>query len=198
MAYAKSVDEFFSKPSPYASQLASLRQIMLDAGLTETLKWGAPVYVAHGKNIAGIGSFKSYVGIWFFQGALLSDPKGVLVNAQEGKTVAMRQWRFQGDDPIDGAMIPAYLEEAIANAREGREIKPTKAGVKPIVVPDELKQALKENSALKTAFAALSKSCQREYAEYIGEAKREETRNRRLEKSIGLILDQKGLHDQYK
>ncbi|MCF8237396.1 MAG: DUF1801 domain-containing protein [Saprospiraceae bacterium] len=195
MGYSKTVDEFFAKPSPYAKQLAELRQIMLDAGMEETLKWGSPVYVAHGKNIAGISAFKSYVGIWFFQGALLSDVKGVLMNAQEGKTVAMRQWRFQKDEPLDVPLISSYIREAMANAREGREIKPAKA--KPLVLPLELKEALKSDDVLKQQFDQLSKSCRREYAEYIGEAKREDTRMRRLEKSLALIREKKGLHDKY-
>lgn len=196
MGYAKSVNEFYSRPSLYAQQLGILRNLMLDAGLEETLKWGIPVYMAHKKNIAGVSSFKSYFGIWFYQGALLEDSAGVLMNAQEGKTVAMRQWRFAEDDPIDETLILRYLQEAIEHAKEGREIKPEKA--KPIVIPAELKKAFLEDATLKQQFDALSKSCRREYAEYIAEAKRQETRLRRLEKSIAMIREKKGLHDQYK
>ncbi len=196
MAYAKSVEEFFSKPSAYAKELESLRRLMLGTGMEETLKWGAPVYVAYGKNIAGIGLFKSYTGIWFFQGALLSDPKGVLINAQEEKTVAMRQWRFTKGESIDEKEVISYVQEAMENAKEGREIKPEKG--KPIIIPAELKRALQQDTTLKQQFDALSKSCKREYAEYIAEAKREETRLRRLEKSIAMIREKKMLHDKYK
>lgn len=197
MAYAKSVDEFFSRPSAYTKQLSALRRIMLNTGMKETLKWGAATYVAHGKNIAGISSFKSYVGIWFFQGALLTDSRGVLQNAQKGKTVAMRQWRFQEGDVIDAKMVTAYVLEAIENAKEGREIKPVKTN-KPVVLPDELKDVLVADQTLKSQFDQLSKSCRREYAEYIAEAKRADTRLRRLEKAVAMIRENRGLHDKYK
>lgn len=196
MGYAKSVDEFFSQPSPFQKHLLHLREICLHTGMTETLKWGIPVYVAHDKNIAGICAFKSYFGIWFYQGALLDDNKNMLINAQEGKTVAMRQWRFTEHDRIDEQLILSYLQEAIENARSGREIKPAKS--KPLELPIELKQALYNDHMLKQQFESLSISCKREYAEYIAEAKKEETRLRRLEKTIGLILQKKGLHDKYK
>ncbi|MCB0693361.1 MAG: YdeI/OmpD-associated family protein [Lewinellaceae bacterium] len=196
MAYAQSIDDFFSRPSPFSEQLATLRQIMLDAGLQETLKWGIPVYVGHQKNIAGIAAFKSYAGIWFYQGALLSDPGGVLVNAQEGKTQAMRQWRFQEGDHLDRSLVRSYLEEALEHAREGREVVAKKS--RPLVIPEELRQALASDPDVARQFDQLSLSCRREYAEYIGEAKREETRLRRLEKAIPMILAQKGLQDQYR
>lgn len=167
---------------------------MLETGLTETLKWGIPVYVDHGKNIAGIAAFKSWAGIWFYQGALLSDPEGVLINAQEGKTVAMRQWRFQLGESIDKRLVQAYLEEAIRHARAGREIKPRRA--RPVVIPEELRRAFASDPDLKKRFDGLSTSCRREYAEYIGEARREETRLRRLDKVIPMIMGQKGLHDR--
>lgn len=196
MGYAKSVDEFFTRPSSFQQQLLHLREICLHTGMTETLKWGIPVYVAHGKNIAGICAFKSYFGIWFYQGALLDDKMNILINAQEGKTVAMRQWRFTEHDRIDEQLIFSYLREAIENARSGREIKPVKS--KPLELPNELTQALENDHMLKQQFESLSTSCKREYAEYIAEAKKEETRLRRLEKTIGLILQKKGLHDKYK
>lgn len=196
MDNAKSINAFFARPTNFKDQLFTLREIVLRTGMKETLKWGIPVYMAHGKNIVGISSFKFYFGLWIYQGALLTDPSGVLMNAQEGKTVAMRQWRFAEGDPIDETLILKYLQEAIEHAKAGREIKPEKA--KPIVIPAELKRAFQQDGLLKHQFDALSTSCRREYAEYIGEAKREETRLRRLEKSIAMIREKKGLHDQYK
>ncbi len=69
--------------------------------MKETIKWGAPVYTLDYKNIVGLGAFKSYVGLWFFQGALLNDEKKKLINAQEDKTKALRQWRFNSVKKIE-------------------------------------------------------------------------------------------------
>lgn len=52
--------------------------------MEETNKWSAPVYTSNGKNIVGLGAFKSYTGLWFFQGALLKDEKKLLINAGNG------------------------------------------------------------------------------------------------------------------
>ena len=80
----------------------------------------------HGKNVVGIGAFKEFVSVWFFQGALLRDEQGVLVNAQEGRTRAMRQWRFQAVEEIDEPMLRAYVAESIENQRQGKAIKAEK------------------------------------------------------------------------
>ena len=61
----------------------------METELLETIKWGVPVYTLNDKNVLGMGAFKSYVGIWFFQGAFLDDPQKKLINAQEGKTKAL-------------------------------------------------------------------------------------------------------------
>ena len=194
---SKTVEAFLEKFDTWRPGLDLLRELMLEAGLDETVKWGMPVYMVDNKNVAGMGAFKSYIGIWFFQGALLKDPKQKLLNAQEGKTKAMRQWRFGSLAEIvaNRKTILQYLEEAIENQKAGREIKPVPSA--PLVVPAELKQALAADPELKKAFQALSPGKRREYAEHIGEAKRAETRQSRLEKALPLIRSGKGLNEKY-
>ena len=177
-------------------ELIKLREIIQSTELIETVKWGAPVYTVGGKNVVGLGAFKSYVGVWFFQGALLADQAGKLMNAQEGKTKAMRQWRFYSLEEIDENLVKVYLEEAIQNQRQGKGVKPVKN--KPLVIPDELKEAFTTNPALQENFSQLTLSKQREYTDHINEAKREETKQKRLEKIIPMILERKGLHDKYR
>ncbi len=198
MSGKSTVEEYIRKHERWSEALKVLREIIRSTGLEETLKWGAPTYTLEGKNVVGLGAFKSYVGMWFFQGALLKDEQQKLINAQEGKTRAMRQWRFQSVDEIreQAETIRAYVEEAITNQREGREIKPRRD--KPLIIPEPLASSLAGDGELKRCFEALSRSRQREYAEYIAEAKREETRQKRLEKIIPLILAGKGLNDRYR
>ena len=89
------VDADILKNEKWSELLQKLRRIILSTGLQETVKWRSPVYTVNNKNVVGIGAFKSYAGIWFFHGALLKDTQGKLINAQEGRTIALRQWRFQ-------------------------------------------------------------------------------------------------------
>ncbi len=196
MKYAKSIEEYFGNQDLWEKEMQFLRSILLETELQETLKWGIPVYVWKNENIAGIGAFKKYFGIWFYQGALLSDPHKLLINAQKGKTVAMRQMRFNRLEEVDPAIIRNYLDEAIENQKKGLEIKPQRK--KPLVLPDILTQTMKDNQDFKRKFEAMSLSNRREFAEYLTEPKRETTKLRRLEKVISLVLVDKGLNDQYK
>ena len=189
------VDKYIAKHANFSSTLSEIRGIFLSTGLAETIKWGMPTYTLNDKNVVGLGSFKSHCGIWFFQGGLLKDTQRVLQNAQEGKTQAMRQWRFTTNDVINKKLILQYIKEAIDNVNKGRYIKPVK---KPLIIPTELQQVLDTNKNLEIAFNNLSLTKKREFTEYIASAKRETTKNTRLEKIIPLILDIIGLNDKYR
>lgn len=84
----------------------------------------------------------------------------------------------------------------IISPREGKEIKADRN--KPVDLPVEFLSAFKNNPALKDNFNALSLSIRREFAEHIASAKRDETRQLRLEKDIPLILEGIGLSDRYR
>ena len=189
-------DSYLNKHSQWQDILSRLRQAIISTGLEETIKWGAPVYTLDGKNVVGLGAFKSYAGLWFFNGALLTDPKKVLVNAQEGKTKALRQWRFNSVDELDEQLVIQYVNEARANQAAGKTIKPEKSA--PAAIPEELAAALNADETLKVNFEQLAPYKQKEYIEHIGSAKREATRQSRLEKALPMIRDGKGLHDKYR
>ncbi|MCL7754062.1 DUF1801 domain-containing protein [Polaribacter sp. Z022] len=191
------VDEYISKKEPWRNELEKLRSVLTELPLEETIKWGAPTYVFNGKNVLGLAAFKNYCGLWFFQGALLKDKQKVFINAQEGKTKAMLQWRFYTLEEINTDLIKAYVLEAIDNVKEGKEIKPNRSK-KELIIPTEFAAQLNSNSELKSKFEALTNGKQREYADYISEAKRDATKIKRLEKIIPMILNGVGLHDKYK
>ncbi len=195
MKMAKSPEEYLSWYPEYNDLLSKLRSVLNKTELVEKMKWGIPTYCLKNKNVIGIGAFKSYAGIWFFNGVFLKDEHQVLINAQEGKTKGMRQWRFESTKEVDEELLLLYINEAIQNQKEGKEIKPEK---KPLLIPDELKEALASDSKLSETFDELSLSSKREYAEYIMEAKRAETKIKRLEKITPMILEKVGLNDKYK
>jgi uncharacterized protein YdeI (YjbR/CyaY-like superfamily) len=187
---------YFESLDKWREEAILLREIVLNTGLTESIKWGAPCYTFNNENVVGIGVFKSYTGLWFFQGALLEDKAGYLINAQENKTKIMLQWRFNDIDTIRNAPIQEYIFESVENFRQGRKLKPTPVTTE-LMIPDLLADALKNNNEMSERWNALSNACKREYATYIAEAKRAETRISRLEKITPLILSGKGLNDQY-
>ncbi len=183
-------------PIYWPEEVEMLRSIIRQTGLEETIKWGAEVYTYNGKNVVSAGGFKNFFTLWFYNGVFLNDPYNVLVSGTEGKTKALRQWRFTSMDDIDEKKILSYLHEAIANEKEGRVWKPEKSG--PLIVYPLLKEALDNDLSMKKAFDALTPYKQKEYSEYIESAKREATKQSRLLKIKPMILGGKGLHDQYK
>ncbi|MTI89359.1 MAG: hypothetical protein FH748_15490 [Balneolaceae bacterium] len=192
----KTVEAYINKHPKWEDQLTTLRDLILETELDETIKWGLPVYTLDNKNIVGLAAFKNHMGIWFFQGVFLDDPDNKLLNAQEGKTKAMRQLRFLKQDEIDKDEVRGFIQQAIDNQKAGKELKAEKN--KKLEIPPELDKILSEDPELKTQFEDLTPYKQREYAEHIAEAKRDSTKKRRLEKIIPMIQKGVGLNDKYR
>ena len=196
MADQEKIDAYIEKQESWKKELTTLRSIFLQTEMTETVKWGMPTYQVNGKNVAGFSGFKEHYGIWFFQGVFLKDAAKKLMNAQEGKTHAMRQWRFVKGDKIDKKLVLSYLKEALQNQKDGKVAKVQKG--KKVPMPPELEARLKKDKKLKTHFDKMRPSQQKEFFEYISEAKREATKESRLDKITPMILGGVGLHDKYK
>ena len=196
MSTEKTVDQYIEAAAQWQDELRALRKIILTANLEETIKWGMPYYSLGGKNIVGMVSFKSYFGLWFTQGVFLKDEASVLLNAKEGATRALRQWRMNSKGEINSALIKSYVMEAIEITKAGKVIKPVRN--KAFQVPSELELEMDNNPALKASFDNLSQFQKREYSEHINSAKKDETKARRLVKIIPMILSGAGLNDKYR
>ena len=197
MKKVTSVEEYIENNSHYKTELETLRALLLSTQLMEHIKWNAPVYSLNNKNVVGLGAFKNHFCLWFFNGVFLKDKANILYNAQEEKTKALRQVRFNSADDVNLALIKSYIDEAIKNQELGKELKPKRTTTKK-AQPKELKDALSNNEELQKAFKKLSQSKQNEYCDHIVSAKREATKQSRLEKIIPQILNGEGLHDKYK
>lgn len=180
----------------WTNELDLLFSILRSTELKEETKWGAPCFTIDGKNVIGVGGFKAYVGLWFHQGVFLKDSKKLLVNASEGKTKSLRQMRFNSINEIDEKIVRSYVNEAIENAKQGKEIKPEKKG--ELEIPTFVKAAFKKDKLLNQSFKKLTPFIQREYIEYISSAKQDKTQLARLDKIIPLVKEGKGLNDKYR
>lgn len=185
----------WDKSAKWPEELDKLKAIINTTGLTETTKWGGPVYTYNGKNVIGIGGFENFFTIWFFKGVFLTDEAGLLVNANEGTTKGLRQWRFTTIDQIDEKLVLAYISEAIAVEKAGLAITPDK---KETVVPEYLAAQLDADPDLKRAFEGFTPFKQREFCEYIAEAKQDKTKAARFDKIKPMVLEGKGLNDKYR
>jgi uncharacterized protein YdeI (YjbR/CyaY-like superfamily) len=158
--------------------------------MTEECKWGKPTYTVDGKNIVIMQGFKEYFALGFFHGALLKDPKKVLV--QLGQVHAGRVMKFTSakDIAAKAATIKAYVREAIAVEKAGLRMTPRKTADFP--VPEELTERFRRDPRLKRAFEALTPGRQRSYLHHFAAAKQSATRTARIEKAVPAILEGRG------
>ena len=188
------VDFYFSK-AKWQKELAKLRMIVLDCGLTEELKWGVPCYTSQKRNIVLIHVFKEYCALLFFKGVLLKDAKGILVQQTENVQAA-RQIRFTSVKEIVKikTIIKAYIHEAIEVEKAGLKVDLKKTT--EFTVTEEFQNKLDKNRALKTAFKALTPGRQRGYLLYFSAPTQSKTRESRIKKCMQQILRGKGLNDE--
>jgi uncharacterized protein YdeI (YjbR/CyaY-like superfamily) len=169
--------------------------IILDCGLDEELKWGVPCYTFQKSNILLIGAFKEYCALSFFKGALLKDADGILSkpgeNTQAGRVIRFTDYReVDRMEPI----LKAYIYEAVEVEKAGLKVNFKK--ITEHEIPEEFQNKLDENTALKTAFDALTPGRRRGYILYFSQPKQSKTRTSRIEKCMRQILNGKGLNEQ--
>lgn len=187
------VDWFFNKATKWQEAYSALRELMLESGLTEEVKWGCPCYTGQG-NVALIHGFKDYCALLFMQGALLNDPNKLLVQ-QTNNVQSARQLRFTGIKEVleNRDLIKAYIREAIENDKAG--LKVALKETSEYLMPVEFQQVLDEMGDVKAAFESLTPGRQRAYLLYFSAAKQAKTREARIEKCLPKLLDGRGLSD---
>lgn len=188
------VDWYFSKTGKWQKEVEALRKIVLDCDLTEDLKWGCPCYTFEKKNIVLIHVFKEYCAFLFFKGALLKDPKSILVQQTENVQAA-RQIRFTSLQQV--VKLKKVLKDYIYNAIEVEEsgLKVELKKTRQFSMPEEFRVRLESMPRLRSAFDSLTPGRQRGYLLYFSQAKQSKTRESRVEKYVQHILDGKGLDD---
>lgn len=188
------VDRFFAKEGPWQACFATLRELALESGLTEELKWGHPCYTLKGKNVFLMHGFKDYCALLFHKGVLLKDDHKLLVQ-QTPNVQSARQIRFTSEKQLLklAPVLRAYIQQAIAVEQSGKQVMLKRTA--ELDMPVEFAKALKQMPALKKAFDALTPGRQRGYLLHFGSAKQSATREARIEKHVARILAGKGLDD---
>ncbi len=188
------VDFYFNKAKKWQDELKKLRTLALDCHLVEDLKWGCPCYTFQKNNIVLIHAFKDYCAFLFFKGALLKDPKKILIQQTENVQAA-RHVRFTSVKEITKLekTLKAYIFEAVEIEEKGLKVPMKKT--KEYAIPEEFQTKLDKSAALKKAFYALTPGRQRGYLLYFSSAKQTKTREERVEKYTKQILAGKGLDD---
>jgi uncharacterized protein YdeI (YjbR/CyaY-like superfamily) len=186
------VTQFISSAKLWKEELLAIREILLETELVEEFKWASPCYTHNNKNIVIIAPFKDYFALGFFNGAHLTDPKGLLIKPGE-HTRFGRQLRLENIEDIGKkkSFIKKLIKESILTEGDAS----TKVEVAPTIVVEELNTIFKKNTLLKKAFESLTPGRQRGYLIFFSGAKQSETRIARIEKYTNQIMCGKGLTD---
>ena len=184
------VNSYIEKAAPFAQPiLKKIRSLMHKAcpEIGEELKWGAPAFMHEGI-VAGMVAFKAHVRFGFWRAKEMKDPDGLFDN--DGASF-MNSERLTDVKELPPAKIfIKYIKAAAAlNASGKKPPKPAKRKV--LAVPDYFKKALGKNAKAKNPFESFSPSCQREYVEWITEAKREATREKRIATALEWMAEGK-------
>jgi uncharacterized protein YdeI (YjbR/CyaY-like superfamily) len=188
-----SVDSFVSRAGHWRAEIRRLRAILLACGLDEAIKWGKPCYMFEGSNVAIIQPFKAHCALMSFKGALLQDTHQLLRSQGKNSRSALRL-EFTRESEIEKTVVASYVMQAVEVAKSGREvaIEPGPA----LVLPDELKAAMKQDRELARAFNALTPGRQRGYVLHFAGAKQAQTRGARIAKCVPKILAGRGLNER--
>jgi uncharacterized protein YdeI (YjbR/CyaY-like superfamily) len=186
------VTQYISSAKLWKEELLAIREILLETELVEDFKWASPCYTHNNKNIVIIAPFKDYFALGFFNGAHLTDPKGLLIKPGE-HTRFGRQLRLENIENIGKkkSFIKKLIKESILTEADAS----TKVEVAPTIVVEELNTIFKKNALLKKAFESLTPGRQRGYLIFFSGAKQSETRIARIEKYTNQIMCGKGLTD---
>lgn len=192
MAGDLKVDAYIAKAPPFAQPiLTHLRKAVHAAvpGLDEAIKWGMPHFIYKGKNLAGIAAFKAHCAFVIHGDGRQGDAMG-----QYGKIAGIAD--LPGDNEIKRKLVAAM--ERIDQA--GTALKPKAAPRQPkpdLPIPPEFATALAASPAAKTTLEAFAPSHRREYLEWINEAKRPETRDKRIAQAIEWLNEGKKRNWKY-
>jgi uncharacterized protein YdeI (YjbR/CyaY-like superfamily) len=189
------IDAYIERQADFARPILShLRETVHAAcpDCEETLKWSAPSFVFKGKILAGMAAFKAHATFGFWSGSQV-------VGKDQGQTGAMGQFgRLTSlDDLPPRPKLEAMVRKAMALIDEGVKPVRDKHAKPPFKVPEDLRAAIDAVPAAAATFDGFPPSCQREYVEWVTEAKREETRVKRLAQTVEWLAEGKRRNWKY-
>jgi hypothetical protein len=178
--------------------LVRFRQLIhsTDENVEESWKWNSP-HFDHKGIMIGMNAFKKFVGIWFHKGALLKDTHGLFEVTGKEDEKGMRAYKVHEGETINEKAFVDLLKQAIKVNEAGMKLTATKPAKKSLEVPPELESVLKKDDMAWEHWEKFTYSHKKEYLEWITDARKEETRKRRIAQALEMIREGQGRNDKY-
>ncbi len=195
------IDIYISNAQEFAKPvLTHLRKIVHTAcpDCQETMKWSFPHFEYKGEILCSMASFKKHCAFGFWKEKLMVNSKDLLTD--KGKTAMGDFGKITSvKDLPSGKILTQCIREAMKLNEEGIKMTKTVKRLDPkdIIVPPDFQRALNKNPKAKNAFNEFSPSHKKEYIEYITEAKRDETKQKRIAQSIEKLIEGKSHNSKY-
>ena len=189
------IDAYIDRQAEFAKPiLRYLRDVMHAAcpDGEESIKWSSPHFLYKGEMLAGMAAFKQHATFGFWRGSLVvgKDKEQMSGMGQFGRLTSV-------DDLPPRKELEALIRKAMKLTEEGVKPPRDKHKKAPFTVPQDLRAALDANSKAAATFDAFPPSCQREYVEWVTEAKRDETRVKRLNQAVEWMAEGKRRNWKY-
>ena len=190
------IDAYIARQADFARPiLEHLRAIVHAAypDVEEAIKWGMPAFLHQGKMLGSMAAFKAHATFGFWKGALISATEGLERKAmgQFGRITSLA-------DLPDDATLKEMVRKAVALAEQGVKVaRPKKHPKSALEIPEDLREALHAHPPAADQFEAFSPSARRDYLEWVTEAKRPETRAKRIAQAAEWIAEGKKRHWKY-
>ncbi len=195
MAFDPRIDDYIQSAAAFAQpMLVHIRDTVHQAcpQVEETIKWGMPTFMHAGGILCGMAAFKKHVSFGYWKHALVVGDG----SAQEGMGSYGKMASLK-DLPPKKTLL-AHIRKAAKLNEDGVKAPAQRKSAKPFPQePDDLVAALRKNKAAQATYEAFPPSCKREYVEWITEAKREETRAKRLAQAVEWMAEGKRRNWKY-
>jgi uncharacterized protein YdeI (YjbR/CyaY-like superfamily) len=186
------IDAYIAGQADFARPILEHLRRLLHAsgvGVEETIKWGMPHFTHGGRMFAGMAAFKGHATFGFWQAKAVLGETGAERDAmgQFGRLTSIA-------DLPDEATLLALIRRAAEVVPEPRPRKPPKP---ELPTPDDLRAAIDASPSAAATFDTFPPSCRREYVEWVVEAKRPETREKRIAQAVEWMAEGKRRNWKY-
>lgn len=189
------VDAYIARAQPFAQPILTHLRALVHGhapGAEETLKWGVPHFTLGGQNLAGMAAFKAHATFGFWRDEeVTGGPRDTGAMGSMGRLASL------ADLPDDAAMA-AMIARAVQLCAAGKPKRPPRPPKAPLDLPEDLAAALAVNATTQAYWDGFAPGQRRDYIEWVIEAKREETRAKRIETIVAQVAEGKDRNWKYK